>query len=313
MNVRLSNETIKVEAKSLGFFACGVAQANSVDDVTACKYRDWLSSSGHASMAYLSENIDKRLDPRLLFEGAKSIICVALNYTPQKKTPLKGEFEIASYALGQDYHDIIKSKLHRLAANLGIDNYKACCDTAPILERYWAVRAGLGWIGKNHQLIIPHAGSMFFLAELIVDFETDYDKPIACRCGNCHACIDNCPTGALKSPDDNPDIPFDSSLCLSFQTIENRGDIPQSIAEKMGNCIYGCDRCQTSCPYNSFSIPTDEALLLPKEDLVNMTRRDWTTLTVEKYRALFKGSAVKRAKFEGLMRNIKEVEKRYKK
>ncbi|MGN1375134.1 MAG: tRNA epoxyqueuosine(34) reductase QueG [Prevotella sp.] len=309
MNVRLSNDRIKVEARSLGFFACGVAQADRVDDVTASQYREWISGKGHASMNYLSDNIEKRLDPRLLFEGAKSIICVALNYAQHKK-PLDGEWEIASYALGQDYHDIMKSKLHRLAANLGIDNYKACCDTAPVLERYWAMRAGLGWIGRNHQLIIPQAGSMFFLGELIVCFETDYDKPVANHCGKCHACIDACPTGALQSQSGNMNTPFESSLCLSFQTIENRDDIPQDIAEKMGNCIYGCDRCQTACQWNRFSKPTDEVLLRPKEELVKMKRNDWTSLTIEKYRSLFKGSAVKRAKYEGLMRNIREVEKR---
>ena len=249
-------------------------------------------------MGYMAHNIDKRLDPCLLMPGVKSIVCVALNYAPAERMP-EGELQFAAYALGQDYHDIVKSRLHALAARLNITAYRAFCDTAPVLERYWAAQAGLGWLGRNHQLIIPHAGSMFFLGELFLDIELDYDKPMPSRCGTCHACIEACPTSALCS-----DGTFRSSSCLSYLTIENRSNIPPEHADKMGNTVYGCDRCQDTCPHNRFAMPTTESQLHPKPELLQMKRADWQQLTVEQYRSLFKGSAVKRAKYEGLMRNI---------
>ena len=249
-------------------------------------------------MDYMAHNIDKRLDPCLLMPGVKSIVCVALNYAPAERMP-EGELQFAAYALGQDYHDIVKSRLHALAARLNTTTYRAFCDTAPVLERYWAAQAGLGWLGRNHQLIIPHAGSMFFLGELFLDIELDYDKPMPSRCGTCYVCIDACPTGALCS-----DGTFRSSSCLSYLTIENRSNIPPEHADKMGNTVYGCDRCQDTCPHNRFAMPTTESQLHPKPELLQMKRADWQQLTVEQYRSLFKGSAVKRAKYEGLMRNI---------
>ena len=251
-------------------------------------------------MEYMARNVDKRLDPQQLMPGVKSIVSVALNYTPGKRA-CEGGLKFAAYALGQDYHDIMKQRLHSLASRLGLTAYRAFCDTAPVLERYWAVKAGLGWIGRNHQLIIPHAGTMFFLGELFVDAEADrYDTPVPGRCGTCHACLDACPTGALGR-----DATFNSSRCLSYLTIENRGDIPQCFACKMGDTVYGCDRCQDACPWNRFATPTDDPQLQPRPELLNMTRADWLRLTVDQYRKLFKGSAVKRAKYEGLMRNIK--------
>lgn len=298
MSLRLSNEHIKAEAKALGFFACGIAKAGAVSSDYADKFRRWLDAGGHADMDYMAHNIDKRLDPCLLMPGVKSIVCVALNYAPAERMP-EGELQFAAYALGQDYHDIVKSRLHALAARLNTTTYRAFCDTAPVLERYWAAQAGLGWLGRNHQLIIPHAGSMFFLGELFLDIELDYDKPMPSRCGTCHACIDACPTGALCS-----DGTFRSSSCLSYLTIENRSNIPPEHADKMGNTVYGCDRCQDTCPHNRFAMPTTESQLHPKPELLQMKRADWQQLTVEQYRSLFKGSAVKRAKYEGLMRNI---------
>ena len=253
-------------------------------------------------MEYMARNTDLRTDPRLLVPGVESIVCVALNYTPARHLP-DGEPQIASYALGHDYHDIVKQRLHTLAARLGITEYRAFCDTAPVLERYWAAQAGIGWTGRNHQLIIPHAGSMFFLGELFVNFQLEYDSPIPPRCGNCHACTDSCPTGALR-----PDGCFDSSRCLSYQTIENRGTVPPDIAARMGDMLYGCDRCQEACPWNRFATPTDDPDLQPSDGLMRMTRQDWLKLSVEQYRKLFKGSAVKRAKYEGLMRNIALME-----
>jgi len=297
MSSRLSHN-IKSEAARLGFFACGIAKAEPVDDNTATKLRQWLANGGNADMAYLSNYTEKRLNPSLLMEGVKSIVCLALGYTPARHIP-KDEYQIAAYAYGKDYHDIMKQKLHQLAQAVGLQNYRAFCDTAPVLERYWAVKAGLGWIGRNHQLIIPHAGSMFFLGELFCNVALSYDSPMPDHCGTCHKCLDACPTKALSGNS------FDAARCLSYQTIENRGDIPQGIAEKMGTFIYGCDRCQTACPWNRFATPTTEPDLQPKEELLAMTREKWQQLTEDEYRQLFKGSAVKRAKYSGLMRNIR--------
>ena len=300
MSSRLSHE-IKAEALRLGFSACGIARAEPVDEATAAAFREWLQSGGHATMQYMENYEDKRLDPRLLMPGVKSIISVALNYTPE--TPVKG---FANYAIGKDYHDIVKQKLHQLANSSLFTlhsslNYRAFSDSAPVLERYWAMKAGLGFIGKNHQLIIPGMGSQFFLGELFVDIELEPDAPCRQHCGNCHRCIDACPTGALEEER------FNGALCLSYLTIENRGDIPEEAAQKMGETFYGCDRCQQVCPWNANAKPTAEPLLQPTSELLSMKDEDWQQLSVEQYRKLFKGSAVKRAKYEGLMRNIKAI------
>lgn len=302
MSLRLSSKHIKAEAQTLGFFACGLVKAEPVSKECVATFNSWLDVKGHADMEYMSRNVEKRFDPELLMPSVKCIVSVALNYAPARRLP-EGQYQFASYALGLDYHDIVKSRLHTLASRLGITEYRAFCDTAPVLERYWAMQAGLGWIGRNHQLIIPHAGSMFFLGELFIGTESDaYDSPIKSRCGTCHACLDACPTGAISK-----DKPFNSSKCLSYLTIENRGDIPTEAAKKMGNCIYGCDRCQDSCPWNRFATPTNDTQLTPKPELLEMTSADWQQLSVERYRLLFKGCAVKRAKYEGLIRNIHAV------
>ena len=297
------SEYIKAEAKRLGFFACGIARAEPVDEETAAHLRRWLSCGGNAGMAYMANHIDMRLDPRLLMPDVKSIVSVALNYTPSQRPP-EGEYQFAAYALGSDYHEVMKSKLRCLASSVvssGVES-RIFCDTAPVLERYWAVRAGLGWTGRNHQLIIPGAGSMFFLGELFLSIEVDYDEPMPSRCGNCRRCIDACPTHALSS-----DSELDANHCISYQTIENRGAIPPAIAAAMGDTVYGCDRCQTSCPWNRFARPNNEPLLQPRQELLSMRRADWHCLSIEDYRRLFKGSAVKRVKYEGLMRNIRAV------
>ena len=305
MNSRYLTEKIKAEAKGLGFFACGIAKAEAVDSDTADGYRRWIADGGHASMHYLADNIDKRLDPRLLMPGVKSIVCVALSYAPAKTIPAD-QYQIAYYAYGKDYHDVMKQKLHALASACGITTYRAFCDTAPVLERYWAQRAGLGWIGRNHQLIIPHAGSMFFLGELFVTDTLHYDSPTPNRCGRCHACLDACPTSSIISNQSS----FISSRCLSYLTIEHRGPIPNSSfliphsSFLSPNSIYGCDICQLACPWNRFAVPTTEPAFQPSEALLTMTKEKWHNLTEEQYRILFKGSAVKRAKYSGLMRNI---------
>ncbi len=318
---------IKAEAAGLGFSACGASTADAVDDATADAFHNWIAGGNHATMHYLAENLDKRLDPRLLMPGVKSIVSVALNYSPLSTLPsstlpsstlhsplstlpsslstLHSPLNISAYALGKDYHDVMKRKLHALAAAIGATGYRAFCDTAPVLERYWAARSGLGWIGRNHHLIIPHAGSMFFLGELFLNEQLDaYDEPIPPHCGNCTACLEACPTHALHSSL-NPQL--DCRRCLSYHTIENRGEIPPDIAAEMGTCFYGCDRCQNACPHNRFATPTTEPDLQPNSELLVMTDDDWRTLTVEDYRRLFKGSAVKRVKYEGLMRNIRLV------
>ena len=302
---------IKAEAKRLGFFACGIAKAEAVEPFTADLFSQWLRLGHQASMSYMENHQDKRLDPRLLMEGVKTIVCVALNYAPARRIPPE-EYQIASYAYGQDYHDIVRNKLHQLASFIkqaaipeSSFAYRAFSDSAPVLERYWAMKAGLGWIGRNHQLIIPHAGSMFFLGELFTNLELPADEPLQNRCGTCQRCINACPTGALSLSDTSTS--FNANLCLSYQTIENRNDIPEAIARKMGNTIYGCDRCLQVCPWNSFAHPTDEPALQPKDELLQMTKEKWKNLTEEDYRRLFKGSAVKRAKYSGLIRNIKAI------
>ncbi len=306
-------DNIKAEALRLGFFVCGFAKAGPVTDAMRQHYLDWLAGGRNADMAYLNNNLDKRFDPRLLVPGVKTIVVVALNYFPAHRLP-EGEPQIADYALGLDYHDIVKQKLRQLAANVGITDYRAFVDTAPVLERYWAVQAGLGWIGKNQQLIIPHAGSEFFLGELFIADELQPDalqpdelKPN--RCGTCHRCVDACPTHAISLPakhvEGYGDITrFDARRCLSYQTIENRGELADEAKAAMGDTFYGCDRCQRACPWNRFATPNTEPQLQPREELLAMTRQKWDNLTVEDYRRLFKGSAVKRAKYEGLMRNI---------
>jgi len=308
MSEQITSRLIKAEAKSLGFSACGIAQARHVSEAEETKLRRWLRADGYADMQYMAGNLDKRLDPRLLMDGLRSIVSVAMNYAPARKMPV-GELQFAAYALGKDYHNIVKARLHALAARLGVNHYRAFCDSAPVLERYWAVQAGLGWTGRNHQLIIPQAGSMFFLGELFLDFKVEYDSPMKPKCGSCHACIDACPTQAISiASTESQGSMFNATRCLSYQTIENRGEIAPEVARKMGNTVYGCDRCQAACPWNRFATPTDEPLLQPCDELINMTREQWSRLTVDEYRRLFKDSAVKRVKYEGLMRNIRAIE-----
>ena len=309
---------IKAEAQRLGFFACGIAKAAPVEENVAEAYRKWLENGEEASMAYMTNYLEKRLNPSLLVPGGRSIVSLAMNYAPAQQLP-EGEYQLAAYALGQDYHDLMKQRLRELAVNIGAPmelfqkgkkpqsadekeetGWGIFCDTSPVLERYWAQKAGLGWVGRNHQLIIPHAGSMFFLGEVFLPFAVDvYDTPMQSRCGSCHRCIDACPTHAII-----PDEDFHADRCLSYQLIENRGELSDEAKAAMGNTIYGCDRCQTACPWNRFATPNTEPALQPKPELLSMSKEAWHNLSVEDYRRLFKGSAVKRVKFDGLKRNI---------
>ena len=310
MNLGFSSEQLKAEAQRLGFSACGVARACPVDEATARCYRDWIAAGGHADMKYLENNMDKRLDPTLLLPGARSIIVVAMSYAPARRIP-SNEYQIAAYAYGMDYHDVMKERLRILSDSSLFtlhSSLKLCVDTVPVLERYWAQQAGIGFLGRNHQLIIPQAGSMFFLGEIVTTALSDhYDAPMENRCGTCRRCIDACPTGALTL---DACSMFDSKRCLSYQTIENREAIDKAVKPKLGLSIYGCDRCQQVCPWNRFAQPTAIPEFQPSEALLQMKRADWQQLSVDRYRQLFKGSAVKRAKYEGLMRNIRAVSER---
>lgn len=322
-------QRIKAEALRLGFFACGAAKAEPVEEAEARHYRSWVEHGMHAGMDYMARNVEKRLDPTLLVPGVKTILSLAYNYNPAQRLPVDG-YQIATYAYGKDYHEVIKEKLRLLAAasilmakEHGLpapepftggtaegDAVRIFCDTAPVLERYWAAKAGLGWIGRHHQLIIPRAGSRFFLAEVFLPFELEYDTPIPSRCGNCRRCIDACPTQAILWSDaHNPETRkhFISERCISYQTIENRGEIAPEVAEKLHNNIYGCDICLNACPWNRKSPIATEPLFTPSEELLAMTPQDWQQLTQQQYQRLFKGSAVKRAKFSGLQRNIAAV------
>jgi epoxyqueuosine reductase len=294
----IDSSIIKAEALCLGFFRCGISKAERISEDYEFEYRSWLNGGFYASMDYLNRNIEKRIDPRNLVPGVKSIVSVALNYAPDK-TFNEGELKLASYALGLDYHDVVKGKLKQLAKSLGITEYRVFCDTAPVLERYWAQKSGIGWIGRNRQLVIPKAGSMFFLGELFIsDDVSEYDSPCNNYCGRCRKCIDACPTGCLGHE------LFDAEKCLSYQTIENRGDLSELAKKEIGDTIYGCDKCLEACPWNRFAVPTEIEQFHPKDELLQMTREEWRNLTLEQYRKLFKGSAVKRAKYGGLKRNI---------
>ena len=304
-------ETIKSEARRLGFFACGMAKAQSVSADMQHDLQQWLQRRGHADMAYMANNTDLRLDPRLLMPGAESIVCVTMNYTPPQRMREK-QYHIAAYAYGKDYHDIVRQRLYQLLAYIKTQECdvegRVCCDTTPILERYWAQQAGLGWTGRHRQLIIPPhptdtqtqtpGGTMFFLGELLLNIPLQYDAPMPNRCGTCRRCIDACPTQALSH-----DV-FLAEHCLSYQLIENREALSEEARQHIGRTIYGCDRCQQACPWNRFAQPTDINELQPSSALLSMTDEEWEQLDEETYRRLFKGSAVKRAKYAGLKRNI---------
>ena len=308
----LSSSLLKMYASRLGFAACGVAPAAPVEEIIAENFRKWIAEGKQAEMGYLSNHVEKRLDPTLLLEGAQSVVSVALNYYPAEMLDSESQYEFAWYAYGQDYHDVMKSRLTALAEALLADvegevHYRIFCDTAPVLERYWAWQCGLGWIGKNTQLIIPRAGSTFFLGEIIIDRPfTAYDEPIPSRCGTCTRCLDACPTQALQHP-----YKLDACRCLSYLTIEYRGEmLPTEAARAMGNCIYGCDRCQQAGPWMRFARPTEVEEFRPKTEFFQLNRESLSSLSVEDYRKIFRGSAIKRAKYEGLMRNVRAAEPR---
>ncbi|MFV0420282.1 MAG: tRNA epoxyqueuosine(34) reductase QueG [Dysgonomonas sp.] len=298
----ITSAQIKEYAYSLGFDVCGICKAEEVEVEVQGHFKQWISASYHADMAYMAKNEDKRLNPVLLVEDARSVICVALNYYPTIKQPeLHPQF--AYYAYGKDYHDIVKEKLQKLYEYIQtvVPSIEGRCfvDTAPVLERYWAAKAGLGFIGKNSLLIIPKMGSYFFLGELIINAELEYDAPLNLSCGNCTRCLDACPTTAIVQPK-----VVDANRCISYQTIENKGEIKEEVIPLLNNRFYGCDICQQVCPWNKYSRPHKTKEFNPSSAFIDLSFERLDNLTEEEYRQIFKGSAVKRAKYDGLKRNL---------
>jgi len=298
---------IRDQAKSLGFLQVSFAKAEEMTE-EARNLESWLNKNYQGKMAYLENHFDKRIDPRKLVDGAKSVISLSYNYFPEKAQTDISAPKLAKYAYGEDYHFVLKEKLHKLLGLIkektGDINGRCFVDSAPVLERDWAKRSGLGWIGKNTMLISPQKGSFFFLAELILDLELSYDEPIADFCGTCRRCIDACPTGSISEKG----YLMDASKCISYLTIELKDEIPMEFKGKMDNWAFGCDICQDVCPWNRFSKSHSETAFLPKENLLDMSQKDWLEITEDVFKKVFKNSAVKRTKFSGLIRNIKFLE-----
>jgi epoxyqueuosine reductase len=296
-------DLIKSEAKNLGFLFCGISKAEFLEE-EAPRLENWLKQGFHGEMSYMENYFDKRLDPRKLVDGAKSIISLGLNYYSDLKQEDTAAPKISKYAYGTDYHTVIKDKLKQLLdiirTKIGDVNGRAFVDSAPVLDKAWAKKSGLGWVGKNSNLINKNAGSFFFLAELIVDIELEYDiAPTKDHCGTCTRCIDACPTDAIVGP-----YIVDGSRCISYLTIELKDEIPSEFKGKMDNWMFGCDVCQDVCPWNRFSVLHNEPAFQPDPDLLSITKNDWEELSEEVFQKIFKKSPVKRTKFQGLKRNI---------
>jgi epoxyqueuosine reductase len=292
---------IKLKAKEAGFQYCGIAKAEFLEE-EARGLENWLSKGMHGQMQYMENHFDKRLDPCKLVDGAKSVITLLYNYFPEKDLA-ENSYKIAKYAYGTDYHFVIKDKLKILFDDIkkevGDINGRCFVDSAPVMERAWAKRSGVGWIGKNSLLINKESGSFFFLAVIILDLELEYDGPIKDYCGTCTKCLDACPTDAIPAPNI-----VDGSKCISYFTIELKDQIPEEYKGKFDNWIFGCDICQDVCPWNRFSKRHQEKLFQPHPTLPEMNKEDWEELSREAFNEIFRKSAVKRTKYEGLKRNI---------
>lgn len=303
MDKTLHTRMIREEAARLGFSFAGIARAEQMDE-EARRLESWLNAGMHGQMGYMANHFDKRIDPRKLVEGAKSVISLLYNYYPEQRQSDPAAPKISRYAYGEDYHFVLKRKLKDLLRFIGeeIGEVSGRCfvDSAPVLERDWARRSGVGWMGRNTMLINPKAGSYYFLAELILDLELVYDHPIRDYCGTCTRCIEACPTDAI-SPGG---YVVDGSKCISYFTIELREAIPEEYRGQFDNWMFGCDICQEVCPWNRFSTPHSEPAFEPHPQLLEMTKGDWEELTEEVFRELFRRSAVKRTGFEGLRRNL---------
>ncbi len=293
---------IKEQALALGFLSCGISKAGFLEE-EAPRLEQWLRQNHHGQMAYMEQHFDKRLNPTKLVPGAKSVVSLLLNYHTDQTQADPSAPKISSYAYGTDYHFVIKEKLKKLMEyihrDIGEVAGRVFVDSAPVMDKAWAAKSGLGWIGKNTNLISKKVGSFFFIAELILDLELAYDTPTTDHCGSCTACIDACPTEALIQP-----YQIDGSKCISYLTIELKEAIPEDFKGKMDNWAFGCDVCQTVCPWNRFATPHKEPQFDPHPDLLQMSKGDWEEMTEEVFTTVFKNSAVQRTKFEGLKRNI---------
>lgn len=308
MNRSQLTQLVKQKSAEEGFQFCGVAKAGFLEE-EAPKLEKWLKQDMHGEMGYMANHFDKRLDPTKLVEGAKTVISLLYNYAPEKDLNEGKDVKIAKYAFGKDYHYIIKPKLktvlQAITEQVGDVSARVFVDSAPVHERAWAAKAGLGWVGKNSLLINRSMGSFFFLAEIILDVELDYDGPIKDYCGTCTACMDACPTDAIPAP-----YVVDGSKCISYLTIELKNEIPAAFAGQMEGWAFGCDICQDVCPWNRFSKPHQEPDFVPHEKLGDMEVADWEEMTEDLFREIFKGSAVKRTKYSGLKRNLEFLKKK---
>ena len=298
------SKIVKDEAKRLNFDFCGISKAEFLQE-EAPRLEKWLKHNKHGEMSYMENYFDKRLNPCLLVDGAKSVISLLYNYYPDQKQDLNVP-KISKYAYGQDYHEVIKNKLHEfllsLKQKIGNINGRAFVDSAPVMDKAWAAKSGLGWIGKNSNLINKENGSFFFIAELIIDVELECDGPIKDYCGTCTKCIDACPTQAIIEP-----YVVDGSKCISYLTIELKDEIPGHFRDKMNGWAFGCDVCQDVCPWNSFSKVHNEPLFNNNNGLLNFSEVEWQEMTDETFNLIFKHSAVKRTKYKGLKRNLKFI------
>ena len=298
-------EFIKLKSKELGFMSCGISKSGFLSH-EADRFESWLKNNYHGKMSYMERNFDKRLDTTKLVENSKSVISLTYNYYPKKVLKSDSTFKISKYAYGKDYHVVLKNKLKQLL-NIMKDKFgsfegRVFVDSAPILERAWAKKSGLGWIGKNTNLINKQSGSFFFLAEIIVDLELNYDNTTTDHCGSCTACIDACPTNAIYEP-----YKLDASRCISYYTIELKESFSSNLSSDFKDWIFGCDICQDVCPWNRFSKANDEVLFETIPEISNFNKADWIDLTEETFKKVFKESPIKRSKFKGLKRNINYV------
>ena len=296
------SQLIKDHAKRLGFLSCGISNAGFLED-EAPRLEQWLRQGHHGSMSYMERNFDKRLDPTKLVPGAKSVVSLLYNYFPKESQSDKTAPKISKYAYGKDYHTVIKDKLfelmHLLQEEVGEIHGRVFVDSAPVLDKAWAAKAGLGWIGKHTNLISKQAGSFYFIAELIIDLSLEQDAPVTDHCGSCTACIDACPTQAIVAP-----YQVDGSKCISYFTIELKEAIPQEVKGQFDNWAFGCDVCQDVCPWNRFSTPHQEPQFDPSPELLQMSKGDWHEITEAVFDRLFAESAVQRTQFSGLKRNL---------
>jgi epoxyqueuosine reductase len=303
-NKEIYTQLIKAEAKRLGFLSCGISKAGFLEE-EAPRLENWLNQNRHGLMTYMEDYFDKRLDPTLLVEDGKSVISLLLNYYPSEFQN-EESYKISKYAYGKDYHNVIKKKLKKLLntikREIGDVSGRAFIDFAPVMEKAWAAKSGLGWLGKNNNLLTKQVGSFYFIAELIIDLELEYDHATTDHCGSCTACIDACPTQAIIAP-----YVVDGSKCISYFTIELKDNLPQEMKGKLDDWAFGCDVCQDVCPWNKFSKPHNEPLFNPNPELLSFTKKDWEEITEDTFNKVFKGSAVNRTQLSGFKRNIEFI------